>query len=179
MSAVMTLPRHWPRLFLVVAAGVWFAAYQLLLPVSKALTTLLPVDRDTHLGGALQFFLYDTPKVLLLLAGIVFVMGMVNSYFTPERTRALGLRELPGHRAARRSGGEGVGRTHHSGEGRGDRDIMTYGVLATPGVVVDGKVVHSGSVPAKEKIASWLDSGTEAVTSTAPITTGCGCAWRA
>jgi uncharacterized membrane protein YraQ (UPF0718 family) len=57
--------------------------------VSEALTTLLPVDRDTHLGGALQFFLYDTPKVLLLLAGVVFVMGMVNSYFTPERTRAL------------------------------------------------------------------------------------------
>ena len=49
----------------------------------------LPVDRDSHLGGALQFFLYDTPKVLLLLTGIVFVMGMINSYFTPERTRAL------------------------------------------------------------------------------------------
>jgi uncharacterized membrane protein YraQ (UPF0718 family) len=89
MIAVMGLPRQWPRLFLVVAAGAWFGAYLLLLPVSEALTTLLPVDRDTHLGGALQFFLYDTPKVLLLLAGVVFVMGMVNSYFTPERTRAL------------------------------------------------------------------------------------------
>ncbi len=52
----------------------------------------LPVDRTSHLGGALQFFLYDTPKVrllLLLLTAVVFVMGMVNSYFTPERTRAL------------------------------------------------------------------------------------------
>ena len=47
------------------------------------------MDRASHLGGALQFFLYDTPKVLLLLTGIVFVMGMVNSAFTPERTRAL------------------------------------------------------------------------------------------
>jgi len=37
----------------------------------------------------LQFFFYDTPKVLLLLTGVVFVMGMVNSYFTPERARAL------------------------------------------------------------------------------------------
>jgi hypothetical protein len=49
----------------------------------------LPVERDSHLGGALQFFLYDTPKVLLLLTGIVFVMGMINSHFTPERTRAM------------------------------------------------------------------------------------------
>jgi len=37
----------------------------------------------------LQFFFYDTPKVLLLLTAVVFVMGMINSYFTPERTRAL------------------------------------------------------------------------------------------
>ena len=49
----------------------------------------LPVDRASHLGSALQFFFYDTPKVLLLLTGVVFVMGMINSYFTPERTRAL------------------------------------------------------------------------------------------
>ena len=54
-----------------------------------ALVAALPVDRDSHLGGALQFFLYDTPKVLLLLTAVVFVMGMINSYFTPERTRAL------------------------------------------------------------------------------------------
>jgi len=47
------------------------------------------VDRNSPLGGALQFFFYDTPKVLLLLAGVVFAMGMINSYFTPERTRAL------------------------------------------------------------------------------------------
>ncbi|MEA5097580.1 MAG: permease, partial [Burkholderiaceae bacterium] len=49
----------------------------------------LPLEPDAHFTQALQFFLYDTPKVLLLLTGIVFAMGMVNSYFTPERTRAL------------------------------------------------------------------------------------------
>ncbi|MDN6865068.1 MULTISPECIES: permease [Pseudomonas] len=49
----------------------------------------LPVDRNSHLGGALQFFFYDTPKVLMLLTGIVFLMGMLNSHFTPERTRAI------------------------------------------------------------------------------------------
>ncbi len=36
------------------------------------------------------------------------------------------------------------------------RDIMGYGVMSTPGVVVDGKVVHAGGVPSREKIEQWL-----------------------
>ena len=93
MSAVPATARHWPNrqpvLFLVLAAMAWLALYQMLVPMSEALVSALPVQRESHLGSALQFFFYDTPKVLLLLTGIVFVMGMVNSYFTPERTRAL------------------------------------------------------------------------------------------
>lgn len=34
--------------------------------------------------------------------------------------------------------------------------IMGYGVMSTPGVVIDGKVVHAGGVPSREKIAEWL-----------------------
>ncbi|MDZ7653304.1 MAG: permease [Burkholderiaceae bacterium] len=82
-------PSRQPVAFLVLAALTWLALYLALLPASEALVGLLPIDRASHLGGALQFFLYDTPKVLLLLTGIVFVMGMVNSYFTPGRTRVL------------------------------------------------------------------------------------------
>jgi uncharacterized membrane protein YraQ (UPF0718 family) len=84
-----TFPARHPIAFLAAAAFVWFALYEALNPASEALVALMPVARDTHLGGALQFFLYDTPKVLMLLTGVVFVMGMVNSYFTPERTRAM------------------------------------------------------------------------------------------
>ncbi len=85
----LNLPRRSPRAFLLLAALAWMGLYLALMPVADVLVAILPVDRDSHLGGALHFFLYDTPKVLLLLTGIVFVMGMVNSWFTPERTRAL------------------------------------------------------------------------------------------
>lgn len=78
-----------PMVFLALAAISWLGLYQTLMPVSEALVAWLPVQRQSHLGGALQFFFYDTPKVLMLLTAVVFVMGMVNSYFTPERTRAL------------------------------------------------------------------------------------------
>ena len=36
------------------------------------------------------------------------------------------------------------------------REIMAYGVMSTPGVVVNGKVVHAGGVPSRDKIAQWL-----------------------
>ena len=36
------------------------------------------------------------------------------------------------------------------------REIMGYGVMSTPGVVIDGKVVHSGGVPSRAKVEQWL-----------------------
>ena len=36
------------------------------------------------------------------------------------------------------------------------RDIMGYGVMSTPGVVINGKVVHAGGVPSRDKIAQWF-----------------------
>lgn len=88
-TTTLNLPRNNPRAFLLLAAIAWFALYKVLEPFSHVLVGWLPVTSGTHLYDALQFFFYDMPKVLLLLAGVVFVMGMVNSYFTPERTRAL------------------------------------------------------------------------------------------
>jgi small redox-active disulfide protein 2 len=38
------------------------------------------------------------------------------------------------------------------------RDIMGYGVMSTPGVVINGKVVHAGGVPSREKIEAWLSA---------------------
>ena len=36
------------------------------------------------------------------------------------------------------------------------QDIMAYGVMSTPGVVLDGKVVHAGGVPSRDKVEQWL-----------------------
>ncbi|MDG5973984.1 glutaredoxin [Hydrogenophaga taeniospiralis CCUG 15921] len=36
------------------------------------------------------------------------------------------------------------------------RDIMGYGVMSTPGVVINGQVVHAGGVPSREKIEQWF-----------------------
>jgi uncharacterized membrane protein YraQ (UPF0718 family) len=93
MQALALRLRRWPgqqpTLFLIVATVIWVALYRALIPASEALVAALPVDRASHLGGALQFFFYDTPKVLLLLTGIVFAMGIVHTFVSPERTRAL------------------------------------------------------------------------------------------
>ena len=79
----------------VVAALAWWGLYRALPGLSEALVGLLPVARESRAGAALAFFFYDLPKVLLLLAAVVFAMGVVRSYFSPERTRAL----LSGRRA--------------------------------------------------------------------------------
>lgn len=39
------------------------------------------------------------------------------------------------------------------------RDIMGYGVMSTPGVVIDGQVVHAGGVPSRDKIEKWFSAG--------------------
>jgi small redox-active disulfide protein 2 len=36
------------------------------------------------------------------------------------------------------------------------REVIRYGVMSTPGVVIDGNVVHAGGVPSREKIEQWL-----------------------
>ncbi len=71
------------------ALGLWALLYSQLVPFSEWMVSLLPVERKSHLGEAIQFFVYDTPKVLLLLTLVVFAMGIVRSYFSPEKTRAL------------------------------------------------------------------------------------------
>ncbi len=78
-----------PWAWLVAAVGVWIAAYWNLENFADLTLALAGLTRATRLGEAVHFFLYDTPKVLLLLTGIVFAMGIVHTFVSPERTRAI------------------------------------------------------------------------------------------
>ena len=49
--------------------------------------SVLGLDLHSRLGEAVRFFLYDTPKVLLLLVVVVFFVGVIRTWFTPEATR--------------------------------------------------------------------------------------------
>jgi uncharacterized membrane protein YraQ (UPF0718 family) len=93
-----------PKWVLATFAGIaaWFAVYGQLEPFSTWLVASLPITRSSHLEEAARFFIYDAPKVLMLLALVVFGMGVVRSFFSPERTRALlaGKREGFGNIAA-------------------------------------------------------------------------------
>ncbi len=50
---------------------------------------LLRLDPGTHLGEAVNFFIYDTVKVFFLLTVIIFLVAVIRSYFPPERTRRI------------------------------------------------------------------------------------------
>jgi len=80
------------RLYLLVAGLVvlWFIAYNAIQPLANWLTySAIGLSPDSHLGESLAFFLYDVPKILLLLSGMVFVISIIRTFFSPERTRAL------------------------------------------------------------------------------------------
>ena len=77
------------HLGLALALILWVLIYRQLSPAAEALTALLPINRHSATGEAVAFFLYDVPKVLMLLSLIVFLMGVLRSWFSPERTRAM------------------------------------------------------------------------------------------
>ena len=80
--------------------ALWFIIYsQLKSFASFAAYSLLGLERGTHLGEAAEFFIYDVPKVMMLLVLVVFFIGILRSFFTPERTRRYlaGKRESAGN----------------------------------------------------------------------------------
>jgi uncharacterized protein len=92
--------RHRSSLLLIAAAAAWILAYRSLEPFAKWLVFgLLEMRAESRLASALRFFIFETPKVMMLLTGVVFGVGIVRSFFTPERTRRIlaGKRESAGN----------------------------------------------------------------------------------
>lgn len=114
MSTPMVVPTHGTsstspassaRRWIVATGAVlvlWGAVYSQLPALAEWGVARLPVERHGHLGESLAFLFYDTPKVMMLLTLVVFAMGVVRTFFSAERTRALlaGKREGGGNVAA-------------------------------------------------------------------------------
>lgn len=66
----------------------WIAVYLSLKQFSTFATySILHIAPTSRLGSAVEFFLYDTPKIFMLLGLIVYLVGLLRSFITPERTR--------------------------------------------------------------------------------------------
>ena len=106
----LTPPRRsgWQLPLLVILLGIiWLLVWQQLQPIADWLTyELLGLSPHTRLAESVNFFLYDVPKILMLLAGMIFLVTIIRSFFSPERTRAA----LGGHR-------EGLGNVLAAGLG--------------------------------------------------------------
>jgi uncharacterized membrane protein YraQ (UPF0718 family) len=92
--------RSGKTLLAILAAAVWWALYRSLQPIADGLTyNVLRLARGRALAQAVAFFVYEAPKVLLLLVVVVFGVGVVRSFFAPERTRRIlaGKRESVGN----------------------------------------------------------------------------------
>jgi uncharacterized membrane protein YraQ (UPF0718 family) len=73
---------------LLFSAIVWLIAYNLIQPFANWLTyDLLGLTRNSRLGESLAFFFYDVPKIILLLGGMIFLITILRSFFSAEKTR--------------------------------------------------------------------------------------------
>lgn len=68
---------------------LWIILYAMLQPFADAVVSLTELTAGDHLTEALRFFVFEVPKVLLLLTLVVFGVGIIRTYFSPERTRKI------------------------------------------------------------------------------------------
>jgi hypothetical protein len=80
--------RHF--LILLVLLVLWFLIYRNLQSITDWLVDQLPrLEKGTQLTEAIWFFIFELPKVLLLLTLIIFFVGIIRTWFSPERTRKM------------------------------------------------------------------------------------------
>ncbi len=88
----LSMPHTNKRLFtaLAITALAWLVAYNTIQPLADWISySALGLARDSRFGESLAFFLYDVPKILLLLSGMVFAISIIRTFFSTERTRTM------------------------------------------------------------------------------------------
>lgn len=76
------------KFLLLLLLPVWFLLYHNLQWLTDTLVDdILGFPAGTHLTETIRFFIFEVPKVLLLLTLVIFVVGIIRTYFSPERTR--------------------------------------------------------------------------------------------
>lgn len=74
----------------ILLLPVWVLIYFNLINITDLICySVFDLEKGTHLTEAVWFFIYEVPKVILLLTLIVFLIGIVRTYFSPERTRKI------------------------------------------------------------------------------------------
>jgi len=100
-DSVSKTPRQ-KRLFEALLLGLigWWLVYHYLQPAADFIVyKILGLSSSSRIGSSIAFFVFEVPKVLMLLVLVVFGVGIVRSFFTPERTRQIlaGKREFIGN----------------------------------------------------------------------------------
>ncbi|MCB1029269.1 MAG: hypothetical protein KDB24_16080, partial [Microthrixaceae bacterium] len=86
-SSPSVMRRWWP---VAAAAVLWWVLYSLTLPFwDWMIFDVVGLDPDSRTGESVHFFFYDVTKITLLLTGIIFVVTVLRSFMSVERTRAL------------------------------------------------------------------------------------------
>jgi len=68
---------------------IWWLAWGQLQNFADWLTyTIMGLSPESHLGQSVNFFFYDVPKILMLLSGMIFLVTLARSFFSPEQARA-------------------------------------------------------------------------------------------
>ncbi len=90
MSSVSLDKNNWNTRYLgsmLIIAAAWWLVYLHIEPVSISIVQAMGLDTQKHFGASLQFFLYDTVKILMLLVSLIYILACVRASLNVERVR--------------------------------------------------------------------------------------------
>jgi uncharacterized protein len=90
MKNILTKKEYQKGLIPLILLPGWYLIYHFLQPITDwIIFDVVGMNKGERLTEAIRFFVFEFPKVLLLLTLIIFFVGIVRSYFSPERTRKI------------------------------------------------------------------------------------------